>query len=59
MKKFKYNLLSPLIIIFIIQSCATKPPESPDNICLILKKKRVGIKQLFAVKKDGRSLHMY
>ena len=40
MKKFKYNLLSPLIIIFIIQSCATKPPESPDNICLIFKEKK-------------------
>ena len=25
----------------------------------VLKKKRVGIKQLFAVKKDGRSLRMY
>ena len=40
MKKFKYNLLLPLIIIFIIQSCATKPPESPDNICLIFKEKK-------------------
>ena len=40
MKKFNYNPLLFLVIIFIIQSCATKPPESPDNICLIFKEKK-------------------
>ena len=29
-----------LIPLLLIQSCITKPPENPDNICLIFKEKR-------------------
>ena len=38
MKRFKYSYL--LLLILIIQSCATRPPENPDNICLIFKEKK-------------------
>tara|TARA_B100001173_G_scaffold193000_1_gene166501 strand:+ start:74 stop:685 length:612 start_codon:yes stop_codon:yes gene_type:complete len=40
MKKFKFNSFIFLMIVIIIQSCASKPPESPDNICLIFKEKK-------------------
>ncbi len=40
MKKYKFNYFLLIIAIFIIQSCATRPPENPDNICLIFKEKR-------------------
>ena len=52
MKRFKYSYF--LLIILIIQSCTTRPPENPDNICLIFKEKEVGIKQLLKAKKDGK-----
>ena len=38
MKRFKYSYF--LLIILIIQSCTTRPPENPDNICLIFKEKK-------------------
>lgn len=40
MKKSKFNFFILIIIIFIVQSCINKPPENPDNICLIFKEKR-------------------
>ena len=40
MKKFKLNPILLLMIVIIIQSCVTKPPERPDNICLIFKEKK-------------------
>ena len=40
MKNFKFNYFLLVMTIFIIQSCATRPPENPDNICLIFKEKR-------------------
>ncbi|MBR51535.1 MAG: transglycosylase [Gammaproteobacteria bacterium] len=40
MKKFKFKYILLLLLIFVIQSCLSKPPESPDNICLIFKEKR-------------------
>jgi hypothetical protein len=39
MRRYKISYLL-LLIVFIIQSCATRPPENPDNICLIFKEKR-------------------
>ena len=36
----KINLLSVIFLIFFFQSCVTKPPENPDNICLIFEEKR-------------------
>ena len=40
MKKYRLNYFSLFIVIFLIQSCVTKPPQNPDNICLIFKEKR-------------------
>ena len=40
MKKYKFNYFLLFVAIFIIQSCVTRPPENPDNICLIFKEKR-------------------
>ena len=40
MKKFKFKYILLLLLSFVIQSCLSKPPESPDNICLIFKEKR-------------------
>ena len=40
MKKYKFNYFLFLIAIIFIQSCATRPPENPDNICLIFKEKK-------------------
>tara|TARA_B100001250_G_scaffold407537_1_gene428456 strand:+ start:845 stop:1456 length:612 start_codon:yes stop_codon:yes gene_type:complete len=40
MKKYKINYLIFFILIIVAQSCATKPPENPDNICLIFKEKK-------------------
>ena len=57
MKRFKYSYF--LLIILIIQSCTTRPPENPDNICLIFKEKKVGIKQSLKAKKDGKYHLMY
>ena len=50
MKRFKYSYF--LLIILIIQSCATRPPENPDNICLIFKEKRSWYKA--AIKSEKR-----
>ena len=37
----KYSKLVTFIIVAIFfQSCITKPPENPDNICLIFKEKK-------------------
>lgn len=51
MKKYKSFLLF-LFIIFFIQSCITRPPESPDNLCLIFKEKRNWYKA--AIKSESR-----
>ena len=40
MKRYKFCYLAFFILIFVLQSCATKPPENPDNICLIFQEKR-------------------
>ena len=40
MKKYRLNYFSLFTVIFLIQSCVTKPPQNPDNICLIFKEKR-------------------
>ena len=40
MKRYKFSYIAFFIIIFVLQSCATKPPENPDNICLIFQEKR-------------------
>ena len=40
MKKYKLNYFLLLTLIIFIQSCVTKPPENPDNICLIFKEKK-------------------
>ena len=40
MKKYRLNYFSLFIVIILIQSCVTKPPQNPDNICLIFKEKR-------------------
>ena len=40
MKKYKFNYFLFLIAIIFIQSCVTRPPENPDNICLIFKEKK-------------------
>ena len=59
MKKFKFNPFIFLMIVIIIQSCASKPPESPDNICLIFKEKKSWYKAVIRSEKDGRYLRMY
>ena len=51
MKKYK-SFLFFLFIIFFIQSCITRPPESPDNLCLIFKEKRNWYKA--AIKSESR-----
>ena len=40
MKKFNLNYLFFALIIILLQSCVSKPPENPDNICLIFKEKK-------------------
>ena len=40
MKRYKFCYIAFFIQIFVLQSCATKPPENPDNICLIFQEKR-------------------
>ena len=40
MNSKKIKFLSVLCIAVFFQSCVTKPPENPDNICLIFKEKR-------------------
>ena len=40
MKRYKFCYIAFFILIFVLQSCATKPPENPDNICLIFQEKR-------------------
>ena len=40
MKKYKLNYCLFILSVFFIQSCTTRPPENPDNICLIFKEKR-------------------
>ena len=40
MKRYKFFYIAFFILIFVLQSCATKPPENPDNICLIFQEKR-------------------
>ena len=40
MKRYKFCYIAFFIPIFLLQSCATKPPENPDNICLIFQEKR-------------------
>ena len=54
MKRYNFCYIAFFILIFVLQSCATKPPENPDNICLIFQEKEVGTKQQLEVKKDGR-----
>ena len=48
----KINLLSAIFIIFFIQSCVTKPPENPDNICLIFEEKRSWYKAAMRSEKE-------
>lgn len=36
----KSNFFTFIVLIFFFQSCVTKPPENPDNICLIFEEKR-------------------
>jgi len=40
MKKYKFYNIVFFILIFVLQSCITKPPANPDNICLIFQEKR-------------------
>ena len=40
MKRYNFCYIAFFILIFVLQSCATKPPENPDNICLIFQEKR-------------------
>ena len=40
MKRYNFCHITFFILIFVLQSCATKPPENPDNICLIFQEKR-------------------
>lgn len=40
MKKFNLSYLFFAIVIILLQSCVSKPPENPDNICLIFKEKK-------------------
>ena len=40
MKRYKFCYIAFFILIFVLQSCATKLPENPDNICLIFQEKR-------------------
>ena len=40
MKRYKFCYIAFFMLIFVLQSCATKPPENPDNICLIFQEKR-------------------
>ena len=40
MKRYNFCHIAFFILIFVLQSCATKPPENPDNICLIFQEKR-------------------
>ena len=39
MKKYKFCYITFFVLIFVLQSCATKPPENPYNICLIFQEK--------------------
>ena len=34
------NIFKFIIALFVISSCATSPPQNPDNICLIFEEKR-------------------
>ena len=48
----KYSKLVTFIIVEIFfQSCMTKPPESPDNICLIFKEKKSWYKAVMRAEK--------
>ena len=58
MKKYKFNYFLFLIAIIFIQSCTTRPPENPDNICLIFKEKKIGIRQQLEVRSVGKYHHM-
>ena len=40
MKRYNFCHIAFFILISVLQSCATKPPENPDNICLIFQEKR-------------------
>ena len=52
MKRYNFCYIAFFILIFVLQSCATKPPENPDNICLIFQEKRSWYKA--AVKTEKR-----
>ena len=52
MKRFKYSYF--LLTILIIQSCTTRPPENPDNICLIFKEKRSWYKAVIKSEKKWK-----
>ena len=52
MKRYNFCYIAFFILIFVLQSCATKPPENPDNICLIFKEKRSWYKA--AIKSEKR-----
>ena len=53
------NIFKLVVTFFVITSCASSPPQNPDNICLIFEEKEVGIKQQSKLKKDGNFRHMY
>ena len=40
MKKFNSSYLVFAVIIVLLQSCVSRPPDNPDNICLIFKEKK-------------------
>ena len=40
MKKFNVKFFALGLTLLVIQSCAVRPPENPDNICMIFKEKR-------------------
>ena len=45
------NTFNILIAAFVIQGCATRPPENPDNICLIFKEKKSWYKAVMRAEK--------
>ena len=52
MKRYNFCYIAFFILIFVLQSCVTKPPENPDNICLIFQEKRSWYKA--AIKSEKR-----
>ena len=47
------KLLKLSLIVVILNSCATSPPKSPNDICEIFDEKEAGIELQLELTKDG------